>query len=41
MLKKLKILSSKIHKGTGIFKSPKTFLNKGTKDKKFIWKIQT
>ena len=34
MSKKLKILSFKIHKSAGIFKNPKTFLNKGTKHKK-------
>ena len=34
MPKKLKIFSLKIHKGAGIFKKPKTFLNKGTKHTK-------
>ena len=36
MPKKLKVLSLKIHKGAGIFK---TFLNKGTKHTKMIWKV--
>ena len=31
MTKKLKIFSFKIHKGAGILKKPKTFVNKGTK----------
>ena len=34
MSKKLKIFSLKIHKDAGIFKNPKTNLNKGTKQKK-------
>ena len=34
MPKKRKNFSLKIHKGAGIFKKPKTFLNKGTKHKK-------
>ena len=34
MPKKLKIFSLKIHKGAGIFENPRTFLNKGSKDKK-------
>ena len=34
MSQKLKIFSLKIHKGAGIFKKPKKFLNKGTKHKK-------
>ena len=34
MPKKLKNFSLKIHIGAGILKSPKTFLNKGTKHKK-------
>ena len=34
MPKKLKIFSSKIHKGAGVFKNPKTFLNIATKHKK-------
>ena len=33
MPKKLNIFSLKIHKGSGIFKKPKTFLNKGSKYK--------
>ena len=33
MPKKLKIFSLRIHKGAGIKKKPKTFLNKGTKHK--------
>ena len=32
MTKKLNIFSLKIHKGAQIFKKPKTFLNKGTKN---------
>ena len=36
---KLKIFRLKIHKGAGIFKNPKTFLNKGTKHKKIILKV--
>ena len=39
MPKKLKIFSLKIHKSAGILKKPKTFLNKGIKDKKIIWKV--
>ena len=31
MPRKFKIFSLKIHKGAGILKNPKTFLNKGTK----------
>ena len=31
MPKILKIFSLKMHKGAGIFKNPKTFVNKGTK----------
>ena len=34
MPKKLKIFSLKIHKGAGIQKKTKTFLNKGTKHEK-------
>ena len=34
MAKKLNTFSLKIHKGAGIFKRPKTFLSRGTKDKK-------
>ena len=34
MPKKIKFFFIKIHKGAGIFKKPKTFLNKGTKHKK-------
>ena len=34
MPKKLKIFSLKIHKGAGIFKNPKIFLNNGTKHNK-------
>ena len=34
MLKKLKIFSLKLHKGAGIKKKTKAFLNKGTKHKK-------
>ena len=33
MTKKLKNFSLKKHKSAGIFKTPKTFLNKGTKHK--------
>ena len=33
MPKKLQIFILKTHKGAGIFKTPKTFLNKGTKHK--------
>ena len=36
---KLKIFSLKIHKGAGILKKPKNFLNNGTKYKKIIWKV--
>ena len=41
MPKKIKNFSLKIHKGPGIlfFLKPKTFLNKGTKHKKIIWKV--
>ena len=39
MPKKLKIFSLKIHKGPGIDKNPKTFLNKSAKHKKIIWKV--
>ena len=41
MAKKLKIFGLKIHKGAGIKKKIKTFLNKGTKHKKIIQKVQT
>ena len=34
MPKKLQIFSLKIHKGSGIYKKPKNFLNKGTKHKR-------
>ena len=34
MPKKIKVFSLKIHKDAGIFKKPKTFLNKGTQDRK-------
>ena len=34
MSKKLNIFILKIHKDAGIWKKPKTFLNKGTKHKK-------
>ena len=34
MPKKHKMFSLKIHKGAGITKTPKAFLNKGTKHKK-------
>ena len=33
---KLQIFSIKIHKGAGIFKNPKSFLNKGNKVKKIF-----
>ena len=33
-VKKLKIFSLQIHKGSGIEKKPKNFLNKGTKSQK-------
>ena len=33
MPKKLKIFSLKMHKGAGVLKKPKSFLNKGTKHK--------
>ena len=36
MPKKLKIFSLKIHKGAGVFKTPKTFANKGTKHTKNV-----
>ena len=36
MPEKLKNFSLKIHKGTGIKKKTKKFLNKGTKHKKMI-----
>ena len=39
IFKKPKIVSFKIHKGAEIFKNRKTFLNKGTKHKKIIWKV--
>ena len=34
MPKKLKIFGLKIHKGAGVLKTPKTFLNKGAKHKR-------
>ena len=36
---KLNIFRLKIHKVAGIFKTPNTFLNKGTKIKKILWKV--
>ena len=39
MPEKHKKFSLKIHKGAGIYKKTKTFLNKGTKLKKIIWKV--
>ena len=39
MLKKLKIISLKIHRVLEFLKDPETFLNKGTKHKKIIWKL--
>ena len=36
MPKKLEVFSLKIHKGAGILKKPKNFLDKGTKRNKII-----
>ena len=38
MPKKLKILSLKIQKGAGTLQKTKTFLSKGTKDKKILYR---